>query len=82
MQKCRICATFLIWHGPCKHYRICGMTRSPDFKRGMTMLNISNFGSRFAAAASAFALSLVMISATVSVPSTAQASAAYVSVVA
>ena len=43
---------------------------------------ISNFGSRFAAAASAFALSLVMISGTVSVPSTAQASAAYVGVVA
>ncbi|MGH6787532.1 MAG: hypothetical protein ACREBO_11925 [Novosphingobium sp.] len=45
------------------------------------MTQTSNFGSRFAAALSAFALSLVMISGTVTVPSSAQAST-YVSVVA
>lgn len=48
------------------------------------MLTTSNFGGRFAAAVSAFALSLVLISATVSMPSSAKAqdAEAYVSVVA
>lgn len=45
------------------------------------MTQISNLGSRFAAAVSALALSLVMISGTVTAPSAAQAST-YVSVVA
>lgn len=51
------------------------------------MTNTSNLGSRFAAAISALAISLVMISTTVTVPSAAQAQnvlngAAYVSTVA
>ena len=45
------------------------------------MTNTSNFTSRVAAAVSALALSLVMISGTVTAPSAAQAST-YVSVVA
>jgi len=48
------------------------------------MLNTSNIGNRFAAAVSAFALSLVMIAGTVTVPGNAQPAAGttYVSVVA
>ncbi len=48
------------------------------------MTQASNLGSRLAAAASAFALSLFLISGTVSTPATAQAQSAgaYVGVVA
>lgn len=50
------------------------------------MLNISNFGSRFAAAFSAFALSVVLISGTVSMPEAnaapAQFASAYVGAIA
>lgn len=46
----------------------------------MTMLNL--ISRHFATAASAFALSFVLISGTVSMPSPAQASGAYMGVVA
>lgn len=46
------------------------------------MQTVSNIGSRFAAAASALALSFVIITGTVATPSNAQASIAYVGVVA
>ena len=47
------------------------------------MTAIANLSSRFATAATAFALSLVLISGTVSTPSTAQAhEVAYVGIVA
>ena len=46
------------------------------------MQTVSNLGSRFVAATSALALSLVIITGTVATPSTAQASTAYVGVVA
>ncbi|MDP3907949.1 hypothetical protein [Novosphingobium sp.] len=48
------------------------------------MTTLTQIGSRIAAAASALTLSLVLISGTVSVPSTAQAhgASAYVSVIA
>jgi hypothetical protein len=61
------------------------MVRGTETQLGeLTMLTTSNFGGRFAAAISAFALSLVLISATVSMPSSAKAQGAeaYVSVVA
>ena len=46
------------------------------------MTKTSIFSSRFAAAASAFALSFVLITATVSTPAEASAKTAYVGVVA
>lgn len=46
------------------------------------MTTFTDLGSRFAAAATAFALSLFLISNTVSMPTTTQASSAYVGVVA
>ena len=53
-------------------------------EREMTMFGFSQLPARFTAAVSAFALSLVLISATVSTPSEAQAPSAsvYVGVVA
>lgn len=45
------------------------------------MIKTSTFGSRFAAAASAFALSFVLIAATVSMPAEANAKTAYVGAV-
>ena len=42
------------------------------------MTNTSNFASRIAAAASALMISLVLISATVTTPSAAQAQSGYV----
>ncbi len=42
------------------------------------MQTVSNLGSRFAAAASALALSLVIITGTVATPSSAQASSTYI----
>lgn len=49
---------------------------------GMTMFGFSQVPARFTAAVSAFALSLALIGATVSMPSQAQAQTAYVGVVA
>ena len=46
------------------------------------MQTISTLGSRFVAAASALALSLVIISGTVSAPSTPEAATTYLGVVA
>lgn len=46
------------------------------------MTKTSTFGSRFAAAASAFALSFMLIAGTVSVPAEANAKTVYVGVVA
>jgi hypothetical protein len=84
-QKARNSAIFQNWHGACNH---CGIRRNgpADGKmdREMTMFGFSQLPARFTAAVSAFALSLALIGATVSMPSQAQAqtSGAYVGVVA
>lgn len=46
------------------------------------MLKTSNIGNRFAAAATAFALSFVLIAGTVSMPAEANAKTVYVGIVA
>ncbi len=53
-------------------------------ERDMTMFGLSQLPARFTAAVSAFALSLVLISATVSTPSQAEShdAGAYVGVIA
>lgn len=54
-----------------------------QMEREMTMFGLSQLPARFTAAVSAFALSLALIGATVSMPSQAQArTSAYVGVVA
>jgi hypothetical protein len=54
------------------------MGRGTDQNEGKTMTNQSTFTSKLAAATSAFILSLVLISGTVSMPTTAQAQTIYV----
>jgi hypothetical protein len=85
IEKPSISAIFQNWHGPCDH---CGIRRNgpADNTRigKIPMLGFSQMPARFTAAVSAFALSLALIGATVSMPSQAQAqtSGAYVGVVA
>jgi hypothetical protein len=68
-------AIFAVWHGSCNHHDIPGSRPEPCSKqRGIEMNRNHAFGNRLAAALSAFALSLVMISGTVSVPAKAAAS--------
>jgi hypothetical protein len=83
----RFFAIFSVWHGLCKHHFIRWIAPlTPNTRRETTMTN-TNFTSRVAAAASAFALSLILISGTVAVPGNARAhdvqvASTYVSVVA
>lgn len=57
------------------HRRIAPLNR---LKKEMEMTQQSTFTSKLAAAASAFVLSLVLITGTVSMPQTAQAQTVYV----
>jgi hypothetical protein len=85
-RKSRFYGIFRNWHGACNP---SGIRRNgpPDGSNGkgnFEMSALSQLPARFTAAVSALALSLVLISGTVSVPTTAQAqtSGTYVGVVA
>jgi hypothetical protein len=73
---------FQNWHAACNHYGIRGSTAAPIQEKETTMTKTSTFGRRIAAAATAFALSFVLIGATVTTPSVAYARTVYVGVVA
>ena len=84
MQEWQISAIFSVWHGPCKTSGIAAQAAKQIRQREIRMTTFAQIGRSIAAAATALTLSLVLISGTVSVPSTAQAhgASAYVSVVA
>jgi hypothetical protein len=67
-------AVQILWH--------LRIGRSRHSLEGKTMIKTSLLGSRFAAAATALALSFVLIAGTVSVPTEASAKTVYVGVVA
>jgi hypothetical protein len=85
-QEWRNSNVFRNWHGACN---LSGIRRNGssgwfEWKGNFEMSVLSQLPARFTAAVSAFALSLVLISGTVSMPSAAQAqtTGAYVGVVA
>jgi hypothetical protein len=62
-----------IWHASCVGKGIRGSIPRTMQKEDMTVNTASTISNRFAAAASAFVLSLVLIAGTVSVPAKADA---------
>jgi hypothetical protein len=81
--ECRKSALFLIWHASCDVVGIRGDPATPHQNQGIIMKIINSPRGRLAAAFTAFSLSLVLFTGTVSTPVQAQvAHGAYVGVVA
>jgi hypothetical protein len=70
------------WHGICEQSGIRGTKRGTQFNEEKTMTAFDIIANRLTAAVSALALSLVLVTGTMTTPATAYAQTAYVGVVA
>jgi hypothetical protein len=81
--ECRKSGLFLIWHASCEVFGIRGNPATSDQTQRTTMKIINSTRGRLAAAFTAFSLSLVLFTGTVSTPVQAHtAHGTYVGVVA
>jgi hypothetical protein len=67
-EECPFSEDFRNWHGPFNTSGIGAAVAATKHSRGLTMQTFTTFGSRAATACAAFALSLMLIGQTISVP--------------